>query len=128
MIDLYAWPTPNAYKVSIMLEETGLPYNVVPVNITAGEQFEPAFLKISPNNRMPAIVDNDVCWRAAVGLRVGRDPDVSGGEDRTVLAAGAASALQGRRVGDVADGRAGADAGPGRPFQDGRAREDPLCH
>ncbi len=59
MIDLYAWPTPNAYKVSIMLEETGLPYNVVPVNITAGEQFEPAFLKISPNNRMPAIVDGD---------------------------------------------------------------------
>jgi GSH-dependent disulfide-bond oxidoreductase len=59
MIDLYAWPTPNAYKVSIMLEETGLPYNVVPVNIAAGEQFEPAFLKISPNNRMPAIVDND---------------------------------------------------------------------
>ena len=60
MIDLYAWPTPNAYKVSIMLEETGLPYTVVPVNITAGEQFEPAFLKISPNNRMPAIVDHDV--------------------------------------------------------------------
>src|SRR5882724_4686425 len=60
MIDLYAWPTPNAYKVSIMLEETGLPYNVVPVNIAAGEQFEPGFLKISPNNRMPAIVDNDV--------------------------------------------------------------------
>jgi GST-like protein len=60
MIDLYAWPTPNAYKVSIMLEETGLPYNVVPVNIAAGEQFEPSFLRISPNNRMPAIVDNDV--------------------------------------------------------------------
>jgi GST-like protein len=60
MIDLYAWPTPNAYKVSIMLEETGLPYTVIPVNIMAGEQFEPSFLKISPNNRMPAIVDHDV--------------------------------------------------------------------
>jgi GST-like protein len=59
MIDLYAWPTPNAYKVSIMLEETGLPYTVVPVNIQAGEQFAPDFLKISPNNRMPAIVDHD---------------------------------------------------------------------
>jgi len=59
MIDLYAWPTPNAYKVSIMLEETGLPYTTIPVNIMAGEQFEPAFLKISPNNRMPAIVDHD---------------------------------------------------------------------
>lgn len=60
MIDLYAWPTPNAYKVSIMLEETGLPYRVVPVNLGAGEQFAPDFLKISPNNRMPAIVDDDV--------------------------------------------------------------------
>jgi GSH-dependent disulfide-bond oxidoreductase len=60
MIDLYAWPTPNAYKVSIMLEETGLPYTVKPVNIAAGEQFAADFLKISPNNRMPAIVDDDV--------------------------------------------------------------------
>jgi GST-like protein len=59
MIDLYAWPTPNAYKISIMLEEAGLPYAVVPVNIAAGEQFAPDFLKISPNNRMPAIVDHD---------------------------------------------------------------------
>jgi GSH-dependent disulfide-bond oxidoreductase len=60
MIDLYAWPTPNAYKVSIMLEETGLPYTVKPVDIAAGEQFAVGFLKISPNNRMPAIVDDDV--------------------------------------------------------------------
>jgi GST-like protein len=59
MLDLYAWPTPNGYKISIMLEEIGLPYNVVPVNIGAGEQFAPDFLKISPNNRMPAIVDHD---------------------------------------------------------------------
>lgn len=59
MLDLYAWPTPNAYKISIMLEEIGLPYNVIPVNIGAGEQFAPDFLKISPNNRMPAIVDRD---------------------------------------------------------------------
>jgi len=60
MIDLYAWPTPNAYKVAIMLEEIGLPYKVIPVDIRAGEQFAPDFLKISPNNRMPAIVDDDV--------------------------------------------------------------------
>ena len=59
MIDLYAWPTPNAYKVSILLEETGLPYTVIPVNIMEGEQFAPGFLAISPNNRMPAIVDHD---------------------------------------------------------------------
>lgn len=60
MLDLYAWPTPNAHKVSIMLEEIGLPYTVIPVNIGAGEQFAPDFLAISSNNRMPAIVDHDV--------------------------------------------------------------------
>ena len=60
MIDLYYWPTPNGWKVSIMLEECGLPYRVVPVNIGAGDQFKPEFLAISPNNRMPAIVDDDV--------------------------------------------------------------------
>jgi GST-like protein len=58
-IDLYFWPTPNGWKVSIMLEECGLPYNVIPLNIARGDQFKPAFLKISPNNRMPAIVDHD---------------------------------------------------------------------
>jgi GST-like protein len=56
-IDLYYWPTPNGQKVSIMLEECGLPYRVIPVNIARGDQFMPAFLKISPNNRIPAIVD-----------------------------------------------------------------------
>jgi GST-like protein len=56
-IDLYYWPTPNGYKVSIMLEECGLPYRVIPLNIARGDQFKPEFLAISPNNRMPAIVD-----------------------------------------------------------------------
>jgi GST-like protein len=59
MIDLYYWPTPNGQKVSIFLEETGLPYKVVPVNIGKGEQFEPSFLQISPNNKMPAMVDHE---------------------------------------------------------------------
>ena len=59
MIDLYTWPTPNGHKVHIMLEEVGLPYNVIPVNIGRGEQFAPEFLKISPNNKMPAMVDPD---------------------------------------------------------------------
>ncbi|MBK1667163.1 glutathione S-transferase [Rhodovibrio sodomensis] len=58
-IDLYTWTTPNGRKVSIMLEECGLDYTVHPVNIGEGEQFEPGFLKISPNNRIPAIVDPD---------------------------------------------------------------------
>ena len=59
MIDLYYWPTPNGHKVSIMLEECGLEYLTVPVDIGAGDQFAPEFLKISPNNRMPAIVDRE---------------------------------------------------------------------
>lgn len=58
MIDLYYWPTPNGWKVTLMLEETGLPYTVKPVNIGRGEQFAPEFLAISPNNRMPALVDH----------------------------------------------------------------------
>jgi len=57
MIDVYSWPTPNGHKVHIMLEECGLPYRVHPVNIGKGEQFAPDFLAISPNNKVPAIVD-----------------------------------------------------------------------
>ena len=59
MIDLYTWPTPNGHKIHIMLEETGLPYKVIPVDIGAGDQFKPEFLKISPNNKMPAMVDTE---------------------------------------------------------------------
>src|SRR5262245_26318390 len=58
-IDLYYWPTPNGWKITIMLEECALPYTVIPVNISKGDQFKPEFLAISPNNRMPAIVDHD---------------------------------------------------------------------
>ena len=57
MIDLYYAPTPNGWKISIMLEELGLPYTVIPVDIRAGDQFKPEFLAISPNNKIPAIVD-----------------------------------------------------------------------
>ncbi len=59
MIDLYTWPTPNGHKIHIMLEECALPYAVHPVDIGAGDQFEPEFLAISPNNKMPAIVDSE---------------------------------------------------------------------
>ncbi len=59
MIDLYYWPTPNGHKVTIFLEEAGLDYSVHPVRISEGEQFEPAFLKISPNNKIPALVDHE---------------------------------------------------------------------
>ncbi|KAI2694394.1 glutathione S-transferase N-terminal domain-containing protein [Pseudomonas sp. TNT3] len=59
MIDLHYWTTPNGHKISIFLEESGLPYRIVPVNIGKGEQFTPSFLKIAPNNRIPAIVDHE---------------------------------------------------------------------
>ncbi|QAX83741.1 thiol:disulfide oxidoreductase [Pseudomonas sp. DTU12.3] len=58
MIDLYYWTTPNGHKISLFLEEAGLPFNLHPINISQGEQFQPHFLKIAPNNRIPAIVDH----------------------------------------------------------------------
>ena len=65
MIDLYYWPTPNGHKVTLFLEEMDMPYTIVPVNIGKGEQFKPEFLAISPNNRMPAIVDHTPLERGA---------------------------------------------------------------
>lgn len=82
-IDLYYWPTPNGWKISIMLEECGLPYNVIPVNISAGDQFKPAFLAFSPNNRMPAIID----------------PDGPGGKPISVFESGAILQYLGRKTG-----------------------------
>jgi len=73
-IDVYYWPTPNGWKVTILLEELGVPYNVIPVDIGKGEQFESSFLKISPNNRMPAIVDHE---------------PMGGGEPLTIFESGA---------------------------------------
>lgn len=82
-IELHIWPTPNAYKISIFLEEAKLPYEVKLVNIGTGEQFEPAFLKIAPNNRMPAIVD----------------PDGPGGRPISVFESGAILQYLGRKTG-----------------------------
>lgn len=59
MIDFYYWTTPNGHKITMFLEEAGLPHRVLPINISAGEQFAPDFLKISPNNRIPAVVDHE---------------------------------------------------------------------
>jgi len=91
-IDLYFWPTPNGWKISIMLEECGLPYRVIPVNIAKGEQFRPEFLAISPNNRMPAIVD----------------PAGPGGQPISVFESGAILQYLGRKTGQFypADERA----------------------
>jgi GSH-dependent disulfide-bond oxidoreductase len=82
-IELYYWPTPNGYKITIMLEELGVPYDVKYVNIGRGEQFEPSFLKISPNNRMPAIID----------------PDGPGGQPISVFESGAILQYLGRKYG-----------------------------
>ena len=82
-IDLYYWPTPNGWKITIMLEECGLPYNVIYVDIARGEQFEPDFLKIAPNNRMPAIVD----------------PDGPGGEPVSIFESGAILQYLGNKTG-----------------------------
>ena len=82
-IELHYWPTPNGWKISMMLEECRLPYTLVPVNIGKGEQFTDAFLKISPNNRMPAIVD----------------PDGPGGKPISVFESGAILQYLGRKTG-----------------------------
>ncbi|HEY1638379.1 MAG TPA: glutathione S-transferase N-terminal domain-containing protein [Rhizomicrobium sp.] len=82
-IELYYWPTPNGWKVSIMLEECGLAYTMKPVAIGKGEQFKPEFLKISPNNRIPAIVD----------------PDGPGGRPISVFESGAILQYLGRKTG-----------------------------
>ena len=81
-IELHYWPTPNGHKITIMLEECGLPYEIKPVNIGKGEQFKPEFLAISPNNRMPAIVD----------------PDGPGGKPISVFESGAILQYLGRKT------------------------------
>ncbi len=82
-IELYYWPTPNGFKITIMLEECGLPYEIKPININKGEQFAPSFLKIAPNNRMPAIVD----------------PKGPGGKSISVFESGAILQYLGRKTG-----------------------------
>ena len=82
-IELYFWPTPNGYKIPIMLEECGLPYDIRLVDIGKGDQFKPEFLAISPNNRMPAIVD----------------PDGPGGAPISVFESGAILQYLGRKTG-----------------------------
>src|SRR5215204_5394291 len=102
MIDLYTWTTPNGRKVSILLEELGLPYTAQAIDVAKDEQFAPDFLRISPNNKIPAIVD--------------RETGIS------LMESGAAPPARGRaplprpRVADMADGRAWPDAGTGSSF------------
>ncbi len=124
-IDVYYWPTPSGWKVTIMLEELGVPYNIVPVNIGKGEQFQPEFLKISPNNRMPAIVDHEPAG--------GKGP-------LSIFESGAILEYLAEKYGKfmprdvrgkyevLADGRARTDVRTGKPLPPLRAGEDRVRH
>ena len=125
-IELHTWNTPNGRKISVALEEMGLPYNVHPVNIGKGEQFNPDFLKISPNNRIPAIIDPDgpggapisVFESGAILIYLGEKTGKFWPQDAARAGAGAGMA-------DVADGRVRPDARPGAPLPAGGERAGP---
>ena len=117
MIDLYTWGTPNGVKASIMLEEVGLPYRVHPVNIGADEQFEPDFLKISPNNKIPAIVDSDGPDGEPISLfESGAILLYLADKTGQLIPAGRAGPLAGDGVAHVPDGGRRPDVRPGQPF------------
>ena len=123
MIDLYTWGTPNGRKVSIMLEEVGLPYEVHPINIGQGDQFKPEFLAISPNNKIPAIVDRDngysVFESGAILIYLAEKTGKLLPSDRQGAHGHAA-------VADVPDGRRRPVLRPDPPLQPVRQGEDPL--
>ena len=128
MIDLHYAPTPNGWKISIMLEECGLPYRVIPVDLGRGEQHQPEFLKLSPNGRMPAIVDHAPGDGGATGvdLRERRDPDLSRGEVGPVHAGEMRGRLEVLQWLMWQMGGLGPMLGPERPFPALRAGEDSL--
>ena len=124
MIDLYFWPTGNGKKIVILLEELGLPYTIKPINIGRGDQLTPEFLKISPNGRMPAIVD---------------DEPMGGGDPISIFESGAIMTYLAEKtgrfcptdprgkydvapVGQLADGQSGSQARRARPFPARRSR------
>src|SRR4249919_3825077 len=86
MMDLYYWTTPNGHKITIFLEEAGLPYKIIPINIGKGEQFKAEFLAVSPNNRIPAIVDHEPAGggKPISVFEIRRNPALSRRQDRQV--------------------------------------------
>ncbi len=129
MIDVYSWPTPNGHKVHIMLEETGLQYRVHGVNIREGEQFKPEFLKVSPNNRIPAIVDPDGPNGKPISLfESGAILLYLASKTGKLLPADMHCALELRAMADVADGRTRAHDGAGQSFPPLLEGEDPVRH
>ena len=124
MIDLYTWTTPNGRKVSIALEEMGLPYTAHAVDIGKDEQFKPEFLKISPNNRIPAIVDRDngmsLMESGAILIYLA---DKCG----KLLPKVRRGALSHHRMADVADGRPGPDVRAGSSLRQIQQGQGALC-
>ena len=130
MIEVWTWPTPNGHKVHIALEELGLPYKVIPINIGKGDQFKPEFLAITPNHRIPAIVD----------------PDGPGGKPLKLFESAAIMIYLSEKTGgklipqdpvgrytlpgmdDVPDGRHRPDVRPVQPLRQLRGGKDPLRH
>ena len=122
MIELHTWSTPNGRKVSIMLEELGLPYSVHPVNIGKDEQFRPEFLAISPNNKIPAIVDPDGPGGKRFALfESGAILIYLGEKTEQAHPDGPGDALRRAAMAHVPDGRPRADARPDAPFPARRA-------
>ena len=126
MIEVYSWATPNGHKVHIMLEECGLPYRAIPIDIGAGDQFEPEFLAISPNNKIPAIVDPDGPDGKPISLfESGAILLYLAGKTGRFLPADTRGRYD-AAVADVPDGQRRPDARPGAPLPPLRAGEDPL--
>ena len=114
-IQLYSLPTPNGVKVSIMLEETGLPYEPHLVSFDANDQLTPEFLSLNPNNKIPAIIDpRGTRWGAARTVRVGRDTPVPGGQSRRVPPQERSRTLPDDPVAHVPDERRRTDVRAGR--------------
>ena len=124
MIDLYYWPTPNGWKISIMLEECGLDYTMIPVDIGRGDQFKPEFLAISPNNRMPAIVDHDVEGEPVSVFESGAILMYLAEKTGRFLPAGPARQVRGHAMGILAGRRPGTHGRPTRPLYQLRSGEN----
>ena len=123
MIDLYTWTTPNGRKISIALEEMGLPYTVHAVDISKDEQFKPEFLKISPNNRIPAIVDRD---NGLSLMESGAILTYLGDKTGKLLPKSGDKRWKTHRMAELADGRPRPDARPGPPLHEIQSRQGAL--
>ena len=128
MLDLHYWTTPNGHKITIFLEETGLAYKIIPVDIGKGEQFKADFLAIAPNNRIPALVDHEPAGGGGAdrGVRIRCHPDLSRREDRAIPCARPAPARRCRSVAVLADGQSRTDGGSEQSLQQLRGGEDTL--